>query len=118
MSAALNTTQQKAPDATNAQGHNQNTSDSNSAHHRAAHKWQRPQRALLTGPHNSFELEKAPTFDHCPNSTVSELKKRHGLLIYTQMTRVAGYDGAGAIIAQYTLAAESRDKAEKLLGDA
>lgn len=99
-----------------------NDSAVNSLHHRAAHKsqlkWERTLRAILGGPKNSFELEKAPVFDHCPNSTVSELKKRHGLVIVTNMIRVPGYANEGAMIAEYHLADESKAKAAALLGAA
>jgi hypothetical protein len=111
----MNTTQQKAPGATNAKGHDQNTSTTNSAQYRAAHKYQRTAKALLLGPKNSFELERAPTFDHCANSTIAELKKRYGLVIYTQLIRVTGYENQGALIAEYRLAEESRAKALSLL---
>jgi hypothetical protein len=67
-------------------------------------------KALLDGPKTSFELEKAPVFDHCPNSTVSEWRKR-GLEIHTEMVVVSGYGGEPAHIARYSLAPEARDRA-------
>lgn len=111
----MNTTNEKAAPGATGRGHISNTSTHNSAQHRAAHKWQRTLSALLEGPKNSFELERAPTYDHCANSTMSELKKRHGLVIHTQMIRVPGYENCGALIAEYRLAEGSRAKALALL---
>lgn len=102
-------------------GHRIITTASNSPRTRYAHKpplkWERTLGALLEGPKNSFELEKAPVFDHCPNSTVSELKKRHGLIIITIMIRVPGYANEGAMIAEYHLDARSHAHARQLLGE-
>jgi hypothetical protein len=72
--------------------------------------------AILVGPKTSFELEKAPVFDHCPNSTVSEWRKQ-GLDIRTEMVTVSGYAGQAACIAKYSIAPESLDRAKRLLED-
>lgn len=107
---------EKAPGAANAQGLTNHTSNFNSAQVRCAHKWQRTLQALLEGPKNSFELERAPTFDHCANSTVSEIKKRYGLEINAQLIRLVGYDGRGVHVAQYSLGDKSRQRALQLIG--
>lgn len=72
--------------------------------------------AIVDGPKTSFELEKAPVFDHCANSTVSEWRKQ-GLDIRTEMVTVAGYAGESAHIARYSLAPASLDRALRLLGE-
>ena len=111
---------QKAPTAVNSRGPYSNelaiqsVRDCDGAH-KPLLKWERTLGALVDGPKNSFELEKSPGFDHCPNSTVSELKKRHGLAIVTHMIRVRGYASEGAQIAEYHLAEQSREKAVALL---
>lgn len=84
------------------------------AAHKATPKKIRLITALLEGAKTSFELEKHPTYDHCPNSTVSELRKA-GLAIHTEMTVVPGYGGEPARIARYSIAPESRGKALKLV---
>ena len=70
--------------------------------------------AILAGPKTSFELEKAPVFDHCPNSTVSEWRKQ-GMAIRTEMVTVSGYAGEPAYIAKYSIAPESLARAKSLL---
>ncbi len=70
-------------------------------------------RLLLARPHNSFELERL-AHDHCPNSTISELKK-HGLAIESEAVVVDGYLGSPARIARYTLTEGSRERALQLL---
>lgn len=82
--------------------------------HKPPLKWCRVLRALLEGPHTSFELEKAPVFDHSPNSTVSELRKR-GLDTHSVPVVVPGYGGAPTRIAEYSLDPSSRSRAEALL---
>ncbi len=72
--------------------------------------------ALVTGPKTSFELERAPVFDHCANSTVSEWRKK-GLDIRTEMVTVAGYAGEPAHIARYSLTPEAFKRAINLLRD-
>jgi hypothetical protein len=81
----------------------------------AAHKRDRVLRALLAGPLTTFQAEKAPVFDHCLPSTVSELRKA-GFVIATRIVTVAGYHQLPARIAEYTLAAESRDRAARVIG--
>lgn len=71
--------------------------------------------ALLSGPKNSFELARAPTFDSCPNSTVSEWRKK-GIDIQTEIVRVPGYAGEGAHIARYSLTSEARERAVRIAG--
>jgi hypothetical protein len=72
--------------------------------------------AILEGPKTSFELEKAPVFDHCPNSTVSEWRKL-GIGITTEMITVSGYGGEPAHIARYSISPESRDRVMRLVGE-
>ncbi|HMN42944.1 MAG TPA: helix-turn-helix domain-containing protein [Povalibacter sp.] len=88
-----------------------------SSHHGAALKPRakklRLLDALLTGPKTSFELEKAPVFDHCANSTVSEWRKQ-GIDIRTEMVTVAGYGGEPAHIARYSLAPKAIEQATRL----
>lgn len=71
--------------------------------------------AILEGPKTSFELERAPVWDHCANSTVSELRKA-GIKILTEMVTVSGYRGEAARIARYSVAPESLTKAQHMLG--
>lgn len=71
--------------------------------------------ALLDGPKDSFELERAPVHDHCANSTVSELKKA-GVNIAAQMIEVAGFAGITTRIARYSLTESGRVAAVKFLG--
>jgi hypothetical protein len=73
--------------------------------------------ALVAGPKTSFELGRAPTRDHCANSTVSEWRKQ-GIEILTEMVTVSGYQGEQARIAKYTLAESSRQRALQLIGKA
>ena len=80
------------------------------AAHKATPKKVRLLTALLEGPKTSFELEKAPIFDHCANSTVSELRKA-GVEILTEMISVPGYGGEPARIARYSLTPKARDRA-------
>jgi len=70
--------------------------------------------ALLTGPKTSFELAKAPVWDSCPNSTVSEWRK-HGLEIHTDMVVVPGYAGEPTHIAEYSLTPKAHEEASKLV---
>lgn len=70
-------------------------------------------RCLVEGPCTSFELERQ-AHDHCPNSTVSDLK-RMGLRIESELVEAPGFAGAVARIARYTLAPESRAKAQQIL---
>lgn len=80
-------------------------------------KYCRVLRALLDGPLNRMQAERAPVFDHVLNSTVSELKKR-GIEIHAQMIRLPGYAGLGAHVAEYRLAETSRQRALELIGEA
>lgn len=77
--------------------------------HKPPTKQARVLRCLIERPHTSFELERS-AFDHCPNSTISELKKR-GLVIHSEMVEVTGYAGVATRIAKYTLDESSRVKA-------
>lgn len=76
-------------------------------------KRQRVIHALLRGPQTSFDLERV-AHDHCSPSTISELRQ-DGLVIYSQLVPVPGFGGQPAHVAQYTLAAESRDLAIELM---
>ena len=68
------------------------------AAHKAIPKKIRLVEAIYESPKTSFELEKHPTYDHCPNSTVSELRKA-GIEIHTEMVTIPGYGGEPARIA-------------------
>ena len=83
------------------------------AAHNVPTKQARVLRALLARPATSFELERAPVFDHCANSTVAELR-RQGFGIQTEMVTVPGYGGRSARIARYHLHLESRAAAQLL----
>lgn len=87
------------------------------AAHKATPKKVRLLNALLDGPRTSFQLEGAPVFDHCANSTVSELRKA-GVEILTEMITVPGYGGEPARIARYSLTTKARDKALEIVGGA
>jgi len=87
------------------------------AAHKPLPKRIRTLTAIVAGPKTSFELERAPTFDHCANSTVSELRKA-GIDIHTEMITVAGYAGQPARIARYSLDEGSRQRALQLIGAA
>jgi hypothetical protein len=87
------------------------------AAHKSTPKKIRLLTALVDGPKNSFQLEKHPTYDHCPNSTVSELRKA-GVEILTEMVSVPGYGGEPARIARYSLTPKSRDRALQMIGGA
>ena len=67
-------------------------------------------KALLAGPLTTFQAEKAPVFDHCLPSTISELRKS-GFAIAARMIAVAGYSGLPARIAEYSLTPEYRERA-------
>jgi hypothetical protein len=82
----------------------------------AALKYQRVLQRLLDGPLHRFAAEKFPVSDHCLPSTISELRKR-GVDFKVKMVRLPGYAGLGANVAEYTLAAESRNRALELIGD-
>lgn len=82
--------------------------------HKPTPKRIRTLTAIVRGPVTSFELEKAPTFDHCASSTVAELRKA-GIEILTEMVTVPGYAGEPARIARYSVAETSRDAALKLI---
>jgi hypothetical protein len=81
------------------------------------HKWQRVVLRMLEGPLHRMEAEKAPVFDHCLPSTISELKKNFGLVIHARMVRLPGYAGLGAHVAEYRLDEQSFERARDLLGD-
>lgn len=81
----------------------------------AAHKRDRVLWALLREPLNTFQAERAPIFDHCLPSTISELRKS-GLSITTTMIEVTGYAGLPVRIAQYALKPESRERAAQMAG--
>lgn len=83
--------------------------------HKVPTKQRRVVEALLVGPLTTFQAEKAPVFDHCLPSTISELRKT-GFSISARMITVAGYSGLPARIAEYTLASECRDRAAKWIG--
>lgn len=93
--------------------HNNGSIISDSA---AAHKRDRVLLALLRGPLDTFQAERAPVFDHCLPSTISELRKS-GLSIHTTMIEVTGYAGLPVRIAQYTLDPKSRERAARTVGD-
>lgn len=77
-------------------------------------KYCRVLRRLLVGPLHRFEAEKFPVSDHVLNSTISELKKR-GLQINSTLICLPGYSRAGAYVALYELAEESRQRALQLI---
>ena len=54
------------------------------AAHKPTPKRLRTLAAILDEPKTSFQLEQAPVWDHCANSTVSELRKA-GIEILTEM---------------------------------
>lgn len=80
-------------------------------------KYSRVLRRLLEGPLHRFEAELYPVSDHVLNSTISELKKR-GLDISSRLICLPGYSRAGAYVAEYTLAEESRQRALQLIAEA
>lgn len=77
-------------------------------------KYCRVLRRLLDGPLHRLEAEQYPVSDHVLNSTISELKKR-GLEISSKLICLPGYSRAGAYVAEYTLAAASRQHALQLI---
>ena len=77
-------------------------------------KYCRVLRRLLAGPLHRFEAEQYPVSDHVLNSTVSELKKR-GVNINSTLVCLPGYSRAGAYVALYELAEESRQRALQLI---
>lgn len=79
-------------------------------------KYVRVLQRLLQGPLHRFEAENYPVSDHVLNSTVSELKKR-GLKITSDLICLPGYSRAGAYVALYKLAEESRQRALELIGE-
>lgn len=79
-------------------------------------KYSRVLRRLLEGPLHRFEAELYPVSDVL-NSTISELKKR-GLDISSRLICLPGYSRAGAYVAEYTLAEESRQRALQLIAEA
>jgi hypothetical protein len=79
------------------------------------HKWQRVTKRLLAGPVHRMEAEKAPVFDHCLPSTISELKKDFGLVIHARMIRLPGYARLGAHVAEYRLDEQSMELARQLV---
>lgn len=80
---------------------------------RPAPKWMRVLRALVDGPRTSRQLERE-AFDHVPHSTASELRKK-GIVLETEIVTIAGYAGCSARVARYSIAPESRGRAERLL---
>jgi hypothetical protein len=84
------------------------------AAHKATPKKIRLVEAIYDSPKTSFELEKHPTYDHCPNSTVSELRKA-GIEIHTEMVTVPGYGGEPARIARYSLDPKSRERVRRMI---
>lgn len=118
----MNTTQQKAPDATNTKGHDQNTSGSNSPRIQSAHKLKpgtkqfRVLDRLVVRPLHRVAAEKFPISDHCLPSTISELRKRYGLDFDVTTIELPGYAGKGARVAEYKLTEESWNKAMVLVG--
>lgn len=84
------------------------------AAHKPTPKRIRTLAAIVAGPATSFQLEQAPVFDHCANSTVSELRKA-GIEILTEMVTVSGYAGEPARIARYSIAETSRQRALQLI---
>lgn len=79
-------------------------------------KYCRVLRRLLQGPLHRFEAEAYPVSDHVLNSTVSELKKR-GVKITSGLICLPGFSRAGAYVALYKLADESRQRALELIGE-
>lgn len=78
-------------------------------------KWVRVLRRLLEGPLHRFDAERFPVSDHCLPSTVSELNRRPGITITSKLIRLPGYSRAGAYVALYELAEESRQRAQELI---
>lgn len=94
---------------------NQSTLDLEpNARQRVPSKRERVLAELLRGPRDSRQLERDPAFDHCPNSTVSELKKA-GLVIDAERIEVPGFAGRPAWIARYSIPEHGRRVAEALL---
>ncbi len=87
------------------------------AAHKPTPKRIRTLAAIVDGPKTSFQLEQGPVWDHCANSTVSELRKA-GIEILTEMVTVSGYAGEPARIARYSIAETSRQRALQLIGAA
>lgn len=73
-------------------------------------------RALLAGPLTTFQAEKAPVFDHCLPSSISELRNKDRVGIVSTRITVPGYGGHPAHIARYELTEAGRVTAEKMLG--
>lgn len=78
-------------------------------------KIERVLAALLERPRTTRELEAAPVFDHVGHSTAADLR-RMGLRLISRTVKIPGYQGMPALIAEYSIAAESRAAAEDLLG--
>lgn len=60
---------------------------------------------------------QAPAWDHCANSTVSDLRTT-GIDIHTGIIALAGYAGQPARIARYSLDEASRQRVLQLIGEA
>jgi len=78
-------------------------------------KWKRVLDAFLTGrSFNRFQAERE-LHDHCLHSTVSTLQSM-GVTILRRMETVSGFMGCPTEVMRYWLAAESHQRALKLLG--
>lgn len=81
-----------------------------------APKWWRTLRALRTRPHlHRFEAERDPLIrDHVLPSTVSDLERK-GLRIDRRIVKLRGYAGGDAMVAEYHLAPDQFELADRLL---
>lgn len=81
---------------------------------RPARQWERVLRGLLGGPLDTRRMAGPPFYAHAGHSAAAELRKK-GLELDVEMVRIVGYAGAITRIARYSLRAESRERAERLL---
>lgn len=81
-----------------------------------APKWWRTLRALRTRPHlHRFQAERDPEVrDHTLPSTVADLERK-GLRIDRRIVKLRGFAGSDALVAEYHLAPDQYELADRLL---
>lgn len=77
-------------------------------------QWRRGLRELLQGPRNTRQLAGSPVFAHAGHSLAAELRKK-GIELISRTVELRGYGDSTVRIAEYEIAPNSREFAERLL---
>ena len=78
-------------------------------------KYKRVLRFMLEhGSITRLQAERQPVYDHCLNSTISEMIRRHGLVFESVVEKRSGYGGIVATYKRYSVAESCLDAAKAI----